>query len=307
MDTPEFGVNVSNAFYLLDDEAPAPVKKKEPKVEPVVQPKKFEKPSREEKPRGKGGRGGRDDRGKGRGKGKGKGKGDRPPRDGKREHDRSHGDRGPKKGGAGKYNWGADSEQVADGEHAERGARRERGDRGDRGDRPRRNNRDKPAPAAATDAEEKPADEAPAEGEEKPAEVEKPAEPEAEPEPAVIGYDEYLAKKAESALEEDKRVARVVEIDDSQWKSGKVPTKEEDPEDTYATDGAKKGRKKKNRNKKAVVHLDEFSKEAKSSSKGGKGKGGKGGKGKGGKGKGGRGQKFPVSLGEDQFPTLGGK
>lgn len=195
-------------------------------------------------------------------------------------------DRGAKRGGAGKYNWGSEEGEARDGQNAER--------------RNRRNNRSADAEKPATDGEDKPAEEGEVE------KVEKVEEEEAaEPEPETITFEEARAAQAAAAPEGDKKVSRVVEIDDSLFKAAVVVTKEEDESDTYViAGGAKKPKKKGAKNKKKVVSLDEFAKPASGNSRGGKGKGGKGGRGgKGGKGS--RGGAF--NLAKNDFPSLGGK
>jgi len=288
----DYGVQIQNAFYLLDDDAPAPAKPKaqpkEKKAETVKKP--------ESKPQSS--RGARGDRPEGRGRGgRGRGRGDRPNRE-KREFDRHESgtgrDRRAKKGGAGAYNWGTEGEQG----DAREGAM----DRPPRRNNRRNNRSEKPAaekPAETTEGEEKPA----VEGEEKP----KKEEPvvEEEPEPETVGLTEYLASKGK--VEDDENLQmRKVEDDSAKWKTSTVVAVEEtDPDDFYGLGSAAKTKKGKKGGKKTnKVHLDEFA----SSTAGGNDRRGGRGRGRGRGGRGGRGNKdFNLRANADQFPTLAGK
>jgi len=282
-----------NAFALLDEDAPKVSKKAAKAPEPVVA--KKEDPKREErKPREGGGRGGKGgERGRGRG-GKGKGAsadGEKPPRE-RREFDRHESGDGKvknatKKGGAGKYNWGAEGEEGAE--------------------RPPRERRERRPPRDAPTAVAAPAADAPA-AEVVVAEVEVAAEVVVEPEvdlgPPVKTLDEFLAERA--TVEDDLKIKRrEVQNDDSGFKAF-AAFKPVEEANEYVNAMAKSGsaagpKSAKTASKKGKVNIDEFMKTNEAAAAGGKG--GKGGKGKGGKG--GDNRKFTMK--DDQFPTLGGK
>jgi plasminogen activator inhibitor 1 RNA-binding protein len=341
----------SNAFSMLDEDAPMPVAKKEEPKAP--EPKKNNTASRN--PRGgreggdrrEGGRGGGErgrgrgrGEGRGRGRGEGRGRGRGPPRDGppreRREFDRHESgtgrDRNAKKGGAGKYNWGTEGDQGADDESAgDRPPRRfengggnrfnnENNNRFNNGGSSRFDRRDN-RPAAAADAtkavstEEASTEDSAAvpavdavEQKTEPARVEEPAP---EPEPPVITYDEYLEQLEAKRVEVDRsRKVRVVENDESQWKSCAAAEVEDVSEDTYAISSDDKAPKEKAGKKKTnnKLSLDQF-KSAPGARSGGRGRGRGGPRGGRGGNRGGRGTggNFDLAQSSDQFPTLGGK
>jgi len=281
-----------NIFALLDDDAPAPVKKETKKKEekpkkearkekPQRESNKGERPprndNRQNRPRG-GGRGG------GRG-GAGRGGAGRE----KREFDRHSGtgrDDRQKRNGSGRFNWGSEGED----------------------NRPRRAPRDNKKDAAPT--EEPAADAAaPVEGE-----APKEAEPveEGEPvevEPETVSYEDYLKQKADNALAEDAVSHREVNNDDFQGQTAtsfvRVDEEAEGPDYVIGTaTKAKKGRKQK---EKKQLNIDEFKAQGKSAGRG-RGAGGRGGRGRGGdrNGAGARrgGNKINTSD-VSQFPALG--
>lgn len=245
--------------------------------------------------RGEGGRGrGGEGRGRGAGRGRGRGGG---ARDGKREFDRHESgtgrDRGAKKGGAGKYNWGTEGDQ---GEGNDR-----RQDRRRRNDRPAAETTEEPS------TEEAPATEEPTSTEEQqPVEkkFERPVEP---PEPEVQTYEEYLEELEAKKVAGDDKKLRVVENDDSQWKSASVAEVEvlENDYSALSVSSNKKDRRGNKSSKKTdKLSLDEF----KGSSSGGRGRGrGRGGARGGRGGERGAPRNFDLAQTEDQFPTLGGK
>lgn len=319
----------ANPFSMLDDDAPqVSAKKAEPKVEPPKKTntghKNAPRGGREGGDRGdrrEGGRGGARGggegrgRGNGEGRGRGRGRGRGGGREGKREFDRHESgtgrDRGAKKGGAGKYNWGTEGDEGTSAEAGERPPRRNnnRFERPDDDRAPRRNNR----PAAE---EVTPSTEAPAATEEAvspEAEVEQKTEAPVEevpPEPEVISYEEYLVQAEAKRVEADRaHQVRQVGDDQGKWKSAaKLEAKVEDEGESYGiTDGKKKEKKGPSSEgpskKKAVISLDEFKKSSSTSRGRGRGRGGPRGGGRGG-GRGGN-RNFNLAQSEDQFPSLG--
>lgn len=285
MSAPEFGVQVTNAFALLNDDNPKPKKNVSKKVEPAAKKEEQKPPRATEKAPGPGTKRGQRTGGRGRApRPRGRG-GDRPPR---REHDRHDSGTGrtrdAKKGGAGKYNWGAEGEVEGDGKES--------------GRPPRRRNNRRPAPAEPKESEEAAAEEPKEEPEEEP-----------EPEDTTLTIDEFLAKK--STVEGDKIAVREVANDDSRFKVISALKVDEEEVNEYvvgAQEGGagKKALKKKNKKKAEKIHLDEFVKTNGSgsaprpASARGSGRGGRG----AGRGRGsGRGGAFKMS--DDQFPTLG--
>lgn len=300
MGDPEFGVNVSNRFAFLDEEASAPEaapKKEEKKkeVKPKTETRKDSKPRErsdstnkgeraERAPRGEGGRGrgrgGARGRGGGRGRGRGGGGSGEP-----REFDRHVSGTGrrdvERREGRGKYNWGGEGET----------------------DRPRRNRR--PQGENGEEAtEEAPVDvDAPAEeAVEVEPEVEAEPEPYVEPEPETRSYEEYLEAQKNAALEEDNLVIRTVKNDDFQGQKAQAFAKDEIDEGPVYEFGtaSKKGKGKKTKKESKILSIDQFkAQEAAAQSFRGNGRG----RGRGGRGRGGRGA--PLRMDDSNFPKLG--
>merc|ERR1712137_1117865 len=93
------------------------------------------------------------------------------------------------------------------------------------------------------------------------------AEPEAEPEPATLTYDEHLELLKQKRLEDDMALkVREVDTNFEGAKSAVAFTKKEDEEGPeYIIGGGKtKKGKKRNPNKKAMMNIDEFMKDAES-------------------------------------------
>lgn len=276
----------ANRFAFLDEDAtPEPVKK----VEKKEKPKKKDEARKDNKPREQ-----KQKQASSGGSSRGGARGGRGGRGGKREFDRQSGTGRrdtQRRDGSGKHNWGAEGDDGS----TDRPQRRDNANRN-------RNRDNKDAAAPAADAAAPAADAAaPAAADAAPAAD---AEPVPEPEPEVVSYEEYLARKAEATLEEDKNIeARAVQNDDSQWKGAATYVKE-DNEDLNSEYGlgivGKKGEgKKKGKKATAKVNIDEFMK-----AQGGNRRGGKGGR-RGGKGGSNPRDGSRITYDDSNFPKLG--
>jgi len=254
----EFGVQTSNLFSLLDDDAPAPAKKEPVKKAAPAKAQVNNRGSDREKRNDR--RPERSQRGGGRGRGRGRGRGGESRG---RAFDRRSGtgrDKSQPKGGHGKGNWGTDKDDQA--REARRNWRQEKQEK-----------------QAATGETEKVEGDAAAtetpEGEDAKAPEVTPEEEEQEKEPDTIGYEEFLAQKAAKAPDDDSnKVLRSAENDESQWEACAEITKEEDDEESFLGVGfstTKKSRGKKGnkgKNAKKVKSLDEFNSTTRSSGRG---------------------------------------
>lgn len=242
---------------------------------------------------GKGGKGGRGGKGYGGGGGGGDGEERRPP---KRDHDRrsasSRGNEVNKRGGAGRGNWGSETEPIS---------------------------ADKPATEEKADGEEATAEKLDGEGE--PTEVPKEEE---DNEMTLEEYEKAQEQKRLDFKNQFKAGTRDSKVDEAAFAEMDIVTKPAE-EDQILQVGAKAAKAKKDGKKieketttvETNFHIPR--EETFSPRKGGKGEGRKGGKGQSGFGGagGGRGQRggrgggkayqAPDLSNESAFPTLGGK
>lgn len=280
------GVGTVNMFALLDDDAPkkkAPQKQEPKKEEPKPKEQNNRGDRRNNRNRGdrrenrdNRNRGDRGDRNRGERRENRGPRGPRGPRGGngdtrgpQRQFDRrsqNGRDRSNKKDGAGKGNWGSNAEASLETAEAT------------------------PEVVAETPKEE--ATEEVAAVVEKTAEADEGDESE---EDTNITYDEYLARTAAAKPAADIELkVREANNDEDKWEACVEASKATASAEVYASEHVNtKSRRRKNKNKKAIISFDEFSAGSKDAARAGKPRRdeNRGGRGRGrGRGRGGRGR-----------------